>query len=349
MRPEETFQATPGLVSAVAFGDHGHELLVAADAGPTTAWLRVWRLGPHPRLVRTIHVHGFVTWATWSPDGRTLVATAESAGTPSGAQHGFVRAWDVSTGRPLWTTPVKRGSPEDVTFAPGGKTLAVSGYEMGAGVLDSSSGRVVSRMSVSGGLYTQGVAFSPDGTKLASTDWNGSLDLWNPKTGKRLATIPDPDHAVGQSVSWSPDGRTIALTDQSNTLRLFDVATRTEIGAAVPAPGRPAQRRPLCRIHAGRQERDRQQQHGPDVGRPGHAARMGGCGLPRRRPQPHPHRVERIPAGEAVPPVLPLTRGRPTSGPALLASAQLVGRPRGPASSHLTRRGGPCEPRGRDA
>jgi len=233
LRPEETFQATPGFVSAVAFGDHGHELLVSADAGlkkPTTAWLRVWRVGPQPRLVRSIDVHGDVTWATWSPDGRTLVAMAASADSQAGAQHGFVRAWDASTGRPLWTTPIKHGSPNDVAFAPGEKTLAVSGYEFGAEVLDSSSGRVLSRTPVSGGLYTLGVAFSPDGTKLASTDWNGSLDFWNPKTGESLGKIPDPDKSVGISVSWSPDGRTVALTDESNTLRLFDVATRTEIG-----------------------------------------------------------------------------------------------------------------------
>ena len=118
-----------------------------------------------------------------------------------------------------------------MVFAPGERTLAVSGYEMGAAILDSSSGRVLTGMPVSGGLYTLGVAFSPDGTKLASTDWNGSLDFWNPKTGESLGKISDPDLAVGASVSWSPDGRTIALTDWSNTLRLFDVATRTEIGS----------------------------------------------------------------------------------------------------------------------
>ena len=206
-------------------------LRTQGQARPTTAWIRVWRLGPHPKLARTIHVHGFVSWAAWSPDGRTLVATASSADTVPGTQHGFVSAWDASTGRPLWTTPFRHGYPLDVAFAPGERTLAVSGYEMGAAILDSSSGRVERRMPVSGGLYAFGVAFSPDGTKLASTDSTGSLDFWNPKTGKRLATIPDPDQAVGQSVSWSPDGRTIALTDWGNTLRLFDVATRTEIGS----------------------------------------------------------------------------------------------------------------------
>jgi WD40 repeat protein/class 3 adenylate cyclase len=232
LRPEQTFAAAPGVVSAVAFGDHGHELLVASDAGvhrPTTAWLRVWRLGPDPSLVRTINVHGFLSWAAWSPDGRTLVGTAASAESIPGSKHGFVRAWNASTGRTLWTSAVKHGYPLYATFAPRGKALAVSEYESGAEVLDPSTGAVESKLAVPG-LYTFGASYSPDGTKLATTDWDGTLDLWNPKTGASLAKIPDPDKGVGSSVAWSPDGQTIALTDQSNTLRLFDVATRREIG-----------------------------------------------------------------------------------------------------------------------
>ncbi len=234
LRREQTFAAVPGFVSAVAFGDHGRDLLVSGDAGasrPTTAWLRVWRLGPHPRLLRSISVHGDVTWAAWSPDGRTFAATAAAADTMAGATHGFVREWNATTGRAIGTSLVKGGYPLDVAFAPHGTTVAVTGAHFGAEVVDPANGTVESRMRMSGGTYTFGAAFSPDGTKLATTDWNGTLDLWNPKTGARLAAIPDPDQGVGQSVAWSPDGNTIALTDESNTLRLFDVATRREIGS----------------------------------------------------------------------------------------------------------------------
>lgn len=228
LREERTFTAVPGVVVALAFSRDGRELLVAGDRIPTTAWVRIWRLGPHPKLVRSIDVHGFLSWATWSPDGGTLAAT----GTPGffDAQHGFVREWDASTGRALGTSATKGDYPNYVVFAPHGTTVAISGYQFGAEVLDPAQGTVESRMPIGGGTYTFGDAFSPDGKELATTDWNGTLDLWNPKTGKRLATIPDPDLAVGQSVAWSPDGKTLALADQSNTLRLFDVATRREIG-----------------------------------------------------------------------------------------------------------------------
>jgi WD40 repeat protein len=212
----------------VAFGDRGRDLLVSGDRLPATSWLRVWRLAPHPRLLRSIHVHGFVTWASWSPNGDTLAATA--AASVSDAHHGFVGEWDASTGQTLGTSTIKGAYPSYLTFAPHGTTVAIGGFKFGAEVLDPAKGTVVRRMPIKGGLYTFGAAFSPAGTELATTDWNGTLDLWDAKTGRRLATIPDPDQGVGQSVAWSPDGTTLALTDESNTLRLFDVATRREIG-----------------------------------------------------------------------------------------------------------------------
>jgi WD40 repeat protein/class 3 adenylate cyclase len=228
LRKKQTFAAVPGVVGSVTFGDNGHELLVGGDKtdpnGHTTSWIRVWRLGPQPRLLRSITVHGFVTWSTWSPDGQTLAATG------LGPKGGFVREWNASTGKALGSASTKGGYPTDVAFAPHGTTVAIGGTNFGAEVLDPATTTVESKMPVSGGLYTLGVAYSPDGRTLATTDWNGSLDLWNPKTGARLATIPDPDQGVGASVAWSPDGQTIALTDWSNTLRLFDVASRGEIG-----------------------------------------------------------------------------------------------------------------------
>jgi WD40 repeat protein/class 3 adenylate cyclase len=232
LREQQTFAAVPGIVSGVSFGDRGRELLVSGNSlkNPTVAWLRVWRLGSHPRLLRTIDVHGFVAWAAWSPDGHTLAAAGASADSVAGTQHGFVREWNASTGRALGTATVDGGYPNYVAFAPHRTTVAITGYRFGAEVVDPASGTVESKMRVGGGIYTFGAAFSPDGTKLATTDWNGTLDLWNPRTGARLATIADPDQGVGQSVAWSPDGQTIALTDESDTLRLFDVASRREIG-----------------------------------------------------------------------------------------------------------------------
>jgi WD40 repeat protein len=172
-----------------------------------------------------------ITWAAWSPDGKTIAATGRQLQQdPSKA--GVVAEWDASTGRPLGPPiTIAVGEPVTVAFAPSGTTVAISGVNGFVQILDPARRTVQSRISPPGGSWTLGVAFSPDGSTLASTDWNGSLDLWDARTGKMLgAPIPDPSQAVTNSVAWSPDGRTIALTDWSNALRLFDVATRKEIG-----------------------------------------------------------------------------------------------------------------------
>lgn len=226
LRKKQTFAAVPGPVSAVAFGDHDRQLLVSGNPSRGPAVLRIWRLGSHPGLMRSIPIDGLVTWAAWSPDGHTLAATVARD-----KEHGFVSEWDAATGRLLGSTTTRGGYPIDVAFAPHGTSLAIGESNLGAEVLDPARKTVESRMPISGGLYTFGVAFSPDGKELATTDWNGTLDLRNARTGARLATIPDPDQAPGASVAWSPDGKTLALTDGSDTLRLFDVATRREIGS----------------------------------------------------------------------------------------------------------------------
>jgi WD40 repeat protein/DNA-binding SARP family transcriptional activator/energy-coupling factor transporter ATP-binding protein EcfA2 len=229
LRRIRTFQAVPTGVSAVAFGDAGRELLVSGTT-PTRSLLRIWRLGNNPAVVRTITVRGFVFWAAWSPDGRTIAAATRLIGQDQ-QRSGTVVEWNAATGRRIGTSVIKGGAPTDVTFASHGSEVAIGAINAGAEILDPAHGTVERKLPV-GGLHTEtlGVAFSPDGTKLATTDWEGTLDIWDVATGRRLARIPDPDQAVTASVAWSPDGTTIAVTDWENTLRLFDVATRGEIG-----------------------------------------------------------------------------------------------------------------------
>jgi WD40 repeat protein len=231
------FHAAPGAVVAVSFSPDGRSLLVASDSlTGGGAWLGIWSLGANPHLVRTMQgTDRFddITWAAWSPDGKTVAGTGTQPNVHA-TTGGLVGEWSPSTGEPLGSPAViKGGYGVDVSFAPTGSTVAISGLNGLVEVLDPAHGTVESRFTVPG-LYTYGVAFSPDGTKIATTDWGGSVDLWNPMTGKRIgAPILDPDQDVVASVAWSPDGRTIAATDWGETLRLFDVATRQEIGPAV--------------------------------------------------------------------------------------------------------------------
>jgi WD40 repeat protein len=239
LRRIQGFQAVPGMITALSFGPGGRSLLVAAENphGPAQvtrrAWLRIWVLGPHPRLLRSMRGLQGIAWATWSPDGKTVAAVgAQRNQNPLSA--GVVAEWDASTGRPLGPPVVVHGgAPSDVSFAPHGDTVAVTGFNGVTEVLDPARRTVQSRFTAPG-YASFGVTFSPNGSQLATSDWSGAVDLWNPKTGKLLGQIPDPSQSPTSSVAWSPDGRTIAVTDGDGTLRLFDVATRQEIGPPFP-------------------------------------------------------------------------------------------------------------------
>ena len=231
----QSFQAIPGEVTALSFGSGGRSLLVAADTPqPHRAWLRIWTLGPHPRLLRSMRGPQHITWAAWSPDSKTVAAVGWQLN-QNPQRAGVVTEWDASTGRPLGPPVVVHGgAPVDVSFAPHGDTVAVTGINGVTEVLDPARRTVQSRFTVPGGTVSFGVTFSPDGSTLATSDWSGSVDLWNPKTGNPLGQIPDPSQTPTASVAWSPDGQTIAVTDGDQTLRLFDVATRQELGPPFP-------------------------------------------------------------------------------------------------------------------
>jgi WD40 repeat protein len=248
LRKIQSFQAVPGAagqcplggcgVAALSFGPGGRSLLVAGDttspSGPS--WLRIWQLGPHPRLLRSMRGVQYIAWAAWSPDAKTVAAVGWQLN-QNYQRAGVVAEWDASTGRPLGPPVIVHGgAPIDVSFAPHGDTVAATGFNGVTEVLNPARRTVESRFTAPGGAYSFGVTFSPDGSRLATSDWSGAVDLWNPKTGKLLGQIPDPSQAPTDSVAWSPDGRTIAVTDGDQTFRLFDVATRQELGPPFPLP-----------------------------------------------------------------------------------------------------------------
>jgi WD40 repeat protein/class 3 adenylate cyclase len=242
----ETFHGAPGAVAALAFGPGGRTLLVAADVGdphnPTHASLRIWKLGPHPQLLRSLHggerQFQSVYWATWSGDGRTIAASGLGPHQDS-TKAGLVAEWNAATGALLARpTVVVGGDAPYVSFAPHGTTVAIGQENGGVQILDPARRKVTRRFSP-GGLYTFGTVFSPDGSKVATGDWDGSIDIWSARSGKRIgARIPDPGQTDVLSTAWSPDGRTIAITDAGSALRLFDVASRQEIGPPIQlSPG----------------------------------------------------------------------------------------------------------------
>jgi WD40 repeat protein/class 3 adenylate cyclase len=238
LRKIQKFHAGPGLVAALSFTPDGHGIMVAGENLETRrGWVRIFRLSDQPTLMTKMEgALDFLTWATLSPDGKTVAATGYIGDQDS--EYGAVAIWDAATGR-LRASPLKvrGGVPIHAAFSPAGDLLALGGNGGVVATVDPREG-VLSRRWNSGAETTHAVAFSPSGDEVATADFNGFIKFWG--VDERQSGPPhqtrSPIHASEidvDSVAWSTDGKMIA-TSGDGTLRLFDLSSQRQLGSSLP-------------------------------------------------------------------------------------------------------------------
>lgn len=234
-----TFKAVPGLVVALSFAPDGRSLLVAGGSlEPPKAWLRMWDIEGAPKLLQEMEPGiDVLTWATLSPDGKTVAATGRDADGDL-ATGGKVAEWDAATGK-LLAPPMEidRGGPVHVTFGPTGTMVAIAAANGGTAIVDPARNETLKEWTVEA-IYNTTVAFSPDGDLLATADFNGLVRIWDWRAGEGLqpeevgAPIEASEIEVS-GVAWMPDGESIVSVG-GETLRMYDVESRRQIGVSVP-------------------------------------------------------------------------------------------------------------------
>jgi len=125
--------------------------------------------------------------------------------------------------------PPRYSAPPVVTalsFAPDGKTLAVTGYHE---VLLYDTGKYALHARLIGiSERVQSIAYSPDGKKLAAVGGApgrfGEVQVWDPAKEKLLISAPVTFDTL-YGVSWSPDGKMIGFGCADNTVRAVDALT----------------------------------------------------------------------------------------------------------------------------
>jgi WD40 repeat protein len=181
--------------------------------------------GPVPaagswRLKRTLRGHkGAVYSAAFYPGG-TRVATS--------GDDGYVRVWDVRTGRLLRSARVTQGTVSDVAVSPDGRLLA-SCTDSGEGSLVQLRDARTLRPRRTFGAQEDGVfevVFSPDGRLLASGGRDHVVRLWDVRTGRLVRSLTGHDDAV-TALAFTPDGRKLASAsaEHDSTVRVWDVRT----------------------------------------------------------------------------------------------------------------------------
>lgn len=179
-------------------------------------------------IAREFTAHtGEVKSASWSPDG-TRVA--------SGGHDGFLRVWEVRTGREIM---VVKAHPivGPVSWSAKGGEIATAGSDGLVRIWRIGSDQAHVTLTAPGPLQsvTQ-LAWGPEGKRLASGGADGVVRIWDAGVGEILHTF---DSLPGQTtaLSWHPDGTRLTASSQPASHRVWDtVSGERTTGFAVKPP-----------------------------------------------------------------------------------------------------------------
>jgi WD40 repeat protein len=154
----------------------------------------------------------------FSPDGRRLAAMAQ----------GFVRVWDLGTGRELFDGR-HSGMVRRIVYAPNGRTIATSGTDQTVRLWETATGRMIANLG-SHGYTDPAPAFLPGGIRLLTVDAKRGIRSWDSESGKEERTIPI--HLMSGAgplpvtqFALSPDGKRAAVfwPDRGSWLLIVDL------------------------------------------------------------------------------------------------------------------------------
>ncbi|MFQ3591717.1 MAG: PQQ-binding-like beta-propeller repeat protein [Gemmataceae bacterium] len=202
----------------VRFSPDGKTLAAAGyEAGSTNAIYRFdLTTGKElPRLCGPLS--GGVRRLVFSPDGKRLI---------SAGFDGYVRIWDLLSGKADSAFRVDSGTVYGLALSPDGKLLATAARE-GLRLWDAKDGRALLRPQMSK-QEAVAVCFSPDGKLVASGD-SSSVVLWEVVTGKPARTLEGFKGELS-ALLFSPDGRTLYTASYDKMIRIWDVRSGHSLG-----------------------------------------------------------------------------------------------------------------------
>jgi WD40 repeat protein len=158
-------------------------------------------------------------------DGKTLVVAFRAK---------MLRAWDLTSGKPLPQFAGDHGQIKAIALSPDGKLLASGGYDSDqtyfCRLWDVATGKEVRRLrGHRGGILT--LAFSPVPLKgaaparwlLTAGSGDGTVRLWDTPTGEEVRQLKGDGKSSVRAVAFSADGKRLAAA--SDAVRVWDTGT----------------------------------------------------------------------------------------------------------------------------
>jgi eukaryotic-like serine/threonine-protein kinase len=177
------------------FSPRGTYLLVIEGNGRAAIWSTEQRVELH-----------------WSPTlgkVRALAVSEDEQMLATGDAEGWVRLWDISTGRLRGQYHWQPNAIVQLAFAPNNRTLAAATAEGQVHELDATVCHVPDSLHTFG-MIDGPLAWSPDGETLAAAAYGGTVHLFDSRTATTRSVLRCPFQNVFR-LAFSPDGRTLAV------------------------------------------------------------------------------------------------------------------------------------------
>lgn len=177
---------------------------------------RVWDATTGRELAVFRVVDGFVSSASFSPDGARVLFVADDT----------ARVWDMASRREIITLRGHERDVQSAAFSRDGQRIVTASVDETARIWDATNGREI---AVLRGHQRRvlSAAFSPDGARVVTVSDDRTARLWNALTAQEIAVISGGGGAV-RGAAFSPDSARLATAADEETSRVRDRASGLE-------------------------------------------------------------------------------------------------------------------------
>jgi eukaryotic-like serine/threonine-protein kinase len=215
-----TFKGAGKFIDFGEFSPDGSRIVTVVrssgfDARKVKDATKVWDAKTGAELVALDGLKGFVTSASFSPDG-TRIVTASSDRT--------AKIWDVKTGVVVRAFGPHSDIVTSAAFSPDGARVVTSSNDGTAKIWEVTSG---ANVVVLAGRCGPG-SFSPDGGRIVAPGAGMTARVWDARTGAELLILRGDTEAVA-SASFSSDGHRVLTASSGKTVKVWDADRSAEV------------------------------------------------------------------------------------------------------------------------